>query len=155
MSKAIDEFWQEFLKAKKLPEETKYLEAFYFDLTKESANHLLELVLSGKKQATASSYLHYQGTNESLPKIGDYSIVTDFDNNPYAVIQTTNINIIPFNKLSFDTVRREGEDDCLESWQRNHIHFFTEDGKTNGYEFTEEMPVVFEDFKLIYKKERV
>ncbi len=155
MNKLINEFWQEFLNAQNLPKDTKYFEAFYFDLTRESANELLDLVLSGKKCATASSYRYYEVTNTDLPKVGDYSIVTDFDSIPYAVIETTNILIKPFNELTFEIVKREGEDECLESWQKNHHHYYTEDGKNCGYEFTEDMPVVFEDFKVVFKKEKV
>jgi len=37
----------------------------------------------------------------------------------------------------------------LESWQKTHQQFFTEEGKELGYTFSENMPVVFEEFKVI------
>lgn len=152
MENKIQAFWQRFLQKNNLPSDTRYLEAFYFDASKESARHLCNLVLQGKKQATASSLYHYQSTGEEMPKIGDYSIVTNFEGTPYGVIQTTDLSIIPFKDLTYDVVKREGEDEDLASWREKHIRFYQIDGQRSGYEFDEDMPVVFEDFKLVYKE---
>jgi len=59
---------------------------------------------------------------------------------------------LPFNEITFEICKREGEDDTLESWKRGHKHFFIEEGKMLGYEFTETMPVVFEDFEVVFTK---
>lgn len=148
-------FWDRFLTQKHLPKDTTYLESFYFDITKESANHLCDLVLKGIKRATASSLYHYEATGESMPKVGDYSIVTDYDGNPYAVIQTTKISIIPYKDLTFDIVKREGEDETLESWQEKHQRFYEIDGNQSGYTFDQNMPVVFEDFEVVYQEKEI
>jgi uncharacterized protein YhfF len=47
---------------------------------------------------------------------------------------------------------KEGEDENLESWRANHDEFFEYDADIMGYDFTPDMPVVFEEFKLLYKK---
>ena len=129
----IKEFWQEFLTTTNKDNTTNYIESFHFDLTEEVANGLLELVLSGVKQATASSLLAYECKAERIPQIGDYSIVTDWSGNPRCIIETTNISILPFNEITFDICRREGEDDTLESWQRSHRRFFADESKILGY----------------------
>jgi len=129
----IKEFWQEFLTTTNKDNTTNYIESFHFDLTEEVANGLLELVLSGVKQATASSLLAYECKAEQIPQIGDYSIVTDWSGNPRCIIETTNISILPFNEITFDICRREGEDDTLESWQRSHRRFFADESKILGY----------------------
>ena len=147
----IKAFWETFLIDKQLNKDTIYEGHFHFELTENSVNELLELVLIGQKKATASSYESYMLENQKLPKIGDLNIITDFYGNPKGVIKTTKITILPFKDLTFDIVKREGEDDTLESWQKNHRKFFTQEGKELGYTFNEDMKVVFEDFKLIYK----
>ncbi len=147
----IELFWKRFLDAKGLDESTKYLEAFHFELTKEWANKLLELVLVGKKRATASS-LEAWKIEGIMPKVGDYSIVTDWNCKPRCVIQTINITTLLFKDITYDICKREGEDDCLETWRQGHINFFTEEGKEIGYEFSEDMLVVFEDFKVVYQE---
>jgi len=148
----VHEFWQEFLSSGNLDASTEYIECFHFELTEEWANKLLALVLEGKKKATAGSLHYFEKTSERLPRVGDYSIVTDWDGNPRCVIKTTAVTILPFNEITFDICKREGEDETLESWQEGHRHFFTEDGKEVGYEFSETMPVVFEDFEVVYRR---
>ncbi len=86
-----------------------------------------------------------------LPEVGDLSIVTDWEGNPRCVIQTTAVTIIPFSEITYDICKREGEDDTLESWQAGHIRFFKSEGSLLGYEFSEDMPVVFEDFEVVYQ----
>ena len=148
----INEFWQDFLTSANKDSSTKYVNCFHFELTEEWADKLLELVLSGKKKATASSLYSYEIEGENTPQAGDYSIVTDWKGNPRCVIQTTAVTILPFNEITFDICKREGEDDTLESWQKGHRNFFTEEGKTLGYSFSENMPVVFEDFEVVFVK---
>lgn len=146
----VTDFWNEFLTKTNKSSDTKYFESFYFALTKDVADELLQLVLNGKKRATASSL--YAFKEAEIPKEGCYSIVTDFDGEPYCVIQTTAVTVMPFKEITFDICRREGEDDNLQSWQEGHRRFFTAEGKQLGYEFSQDMPVVFEDFEVVYKK---
>lgn len=147
----IEEFWSKFLQETNREQNTKYIDCFHFELTEKLANELLELVLIGQKKATASSLLAYELNGERVPRIGDLSIVTDWNNDPKCVIETTNITIIPFKDITYEICKREGEDDNLESWRQGHIRFFMSEASELGYTFTEDMPVVFEDFKVIYK----
>lgn len=146
----VDDFWSEFLKETGRDNSETYIECFHFELTKELANYLLELVLAGTKRATASSLLAYQKSDEKLPEVGELSIITDWEGNPRCVIETTAITLLPFKDITYDICKREGEDDTLESWQQGHMRFFKEEGKELGYEFSEDMMVVFEDFKVVY-----
>ena len=144
-----EQFWRAFLQETGRSAETRYLECFHFDNNEPSANALLALVLSGKKRATASSlYAFPEGQG---PKPGDLSIVTDWAGNPHCVIETRAVTILPFREMSFEICSREGEDECLETWLAGHRRFFTQDGAEMGYQFTEDMPVLFEDFEVIYQ----
>lgn len=146
-------FWKRFLAETGRDPNTRYLECFHFDLNERSANALLALVLAGKKRATSSSLYAFQLEGCEPPKQGSLSIVTDWDGNPRCVIETTSVVVLPFREITFELCSREGEDDTLESWQRGHRRFFTEDGKALGYEFSEDMPVIFEDFEVVYRAE--
>lgn len=125
------------------------LDKWHFEVTKEGANSLLNLVLEGKKRATASSLFRFEIDGEKVPEEGDMSIITDWDGNPGCLIKTTKVRIIPYKDITFDIAVLEGEDETLESWQENHSKFFTADGKDAGYEFNEDMPVVFEEFEVL------
>ena len=52
----------------------------------ELADELLQLVLSGEKTATCSSYASYR--REQMPMIGDDSIILDGRGEPACVIKT-------------------------------------------------------------------
>ena len=130
------------------------LEKWHFEITEGAANYLLGLVLEGKKRATASSLWAYEIEGEEIPKAGQKSVITYWDGTPGCVIQTTNVRILPYRDITFEIAVLEGEDDTLESWQKNHIEFFTEEGKEIGYEFNEDMPVIFEEFEVLEILER-
>ena len=125
------------------------LEKWHFELTEGAANYLLGLVLEGKKRATASSLWGYELEGGPLPKAGEMSVITYWDGTPGCVIRTTNVRIIPYHDMTFDIAKLEGEDDALESWRKNHEAFFTEEGKELGYTFSEDMPVIFEEFEVV------
>jgi uncharacterized protein YhfF len=125
------------------------LDRWHFELTESACNALLDLVLLGKKRATSSSLAGYQLSGEEPPEEGDLSVITDWDGNPRCVIRTVRVTLIPYRDIAFDLARLEGEDDTLDSWRMNHGKFFREEGKELGYEFTEDMTVVFEEFEVV------
>ena len=125
------------------------LEKWHFENDEESCNHILSLVLDGKKRATPSSLLAYEKTGESVPQVDEISVITYWDGTPGCIVETTNVRIIPYSEMTYDIAKLEGEDDNLESWKETHKHFFTEEGKELGYVFSENMPVVFEEFEVI------
>ena len=148
----INTFWENFLLKTNRDKDIKYIDSFHFELTERWANELLRLVLIGQKQATYSSLLAYQIGGDRIPQVGDLSIVTDWEVIPKCVIETTNVMIIPFKEITFDICKLEWEDDNLESWREGHINFFSREGKELGYTFTEDMPVIFENFKMVFSE---
>ena len=56
---------------------------------------------------------------------------------------------MPYKDITFEIAVLEGEDDSLESWRKNHEKFFKEEGRLLGYEFSEDMPVIFEEFEVV------
>lgn len=129
--------------------DTSKLEKWHFELTEGACNYLLGLVLEGRKKATASSVWGYEIEGDKLPEEGAMSIITDWSGASRCLIRTTRVRIIPYNEITFDVAKLEGEDDCLESWRKNHEEFFREEGKELGYEFKEDMPVIFEEFEVV------
>lgn len=77
------------------------------------------------------------------------SIITDWNGTSKCLVKTTRVRIIPYKDITFEIAVLEGEDDSLESWRKNHEKFFKEEGKQLGYEFNENMPVIFEEFEVI------
>ena len=102
---------------------------------------LLNLVLAGKKKATC--YLYDE--NEELAKIGDLSVITTSDGKDACIIQTEDVKILPFNEITWDLAKLEGETNNLEEWIKIHTKFF----KTRNKDFNESTLIVFERFKLL------
>ena len=125
------------------------LEKWSFGLDEKMANSLARLVLEGKKRATSSSLWGYEMEGEEIPKEGEKSVITLFDETPLCVVENKRVRIIPFKEITFALAVLEGEDENLESWQENHRAFFLEEGRVIGYTFCEDMPVVFEEFEVI------
>ena len=144
----INTFWENFLLKTNRDKDIKYIDSFHFELTKRWADELLRLVLQGKNKQHLVVYWPIK--LEEIEFL--ISIVTDWEGIPKCVIETTNVMIIPFKEITFDICKLEGEDDNLESWREGHISFFSREGKELGYTFTEDMPVIFENFKMVFSE---
>lgn len=126
--------------------------AWGFGATSEQADALLRLVLAGTKTATASALWDYQVQDESLPTPGLLDIVLDGSGRPRALIETTAVEVRAFHEVDAEHARLEGEGDLsLEYWRRTHEAFFrTHAAHDRG--FSQDMPVVLQRFRLVYKQ---
>lgn len=151
MDERAQAFWRRFLADTGRDESLAPYECFSFHNNEAGANGLLALVLSGKKRATSSSVegLHLLGL--PLPEAGSLSVVTDWAGIPCCVIETESVQIVPFDKMTFELAGLEGEDETLDSWREGHRRFFTAEGRELGYDFSETMPVAFETFRVVYR----
>lgn len=150
MTAQQQQFWMAFLAETGRPADTACYECFHFDNNEQAANALLAMVLSGQKTAASSALPAYEAEGSPPPAVGGLSIVTDWEGTPRCVIETTCITVLPFEEITYDICKREGEDDTLASWRATHTRFFAEDGAALGYAFTPRTPVVFEDFRRVY-----
>lgn len=125
------------------------LEKWHFELTEKACNTFLDLVLKGQKRATSSSLAAFELGDETIPKEGELSVITDWDGNPRCVVRTKKVHILPYEEITYDLAKLEGEDETLDSWKRSHERFFTREGEMLGYHFSPQMPVVFEEFEIV------
>lgn len=149
---SIDEFWNKFLTGSNLDKKNI---AFCGELSfgedgETSADYILR-ILSGKKTSFATSYYSFEIDRIPLPKAHSFFVVTDWLSKPYAVIETVNVTILPFNQVTWQIAQGEDEGDTIEEWRENKAAFFEEDGEIMGYTFSQNMPVVFEQFRVLYK----
>jgi len=80
------------------------------------------------------------------------SIITDWNGEAQCIIETTNIDIVPYKDVTEEFAAREGEGDkSLEYWKRAHWSFFSREMKEIGKEPTEDMLVVCEEFEVVFK----
>ncbi len=145
------DFWHEFSSTRIADPTPRFLEAFFFDDNEPSANELAALVLVGRKQATAGLLWSHEKDNRPLPQAGDLSIVTDFSGKPSCVIETQNVEIVPFEEVTAEFAATEGEGDgSLRFWRQAHEAFFERECQRIGRTPEARMPVVCEKFKVVF-----
>lgn len=117
------------------------------------ADQLLGLVLDGAKTATSTALVELERAGEPLPARGDLSILLDGGGHPGALIRTTEVATVPFDRVGADLAAAEGEDDrSLESWRTEHERYWRRVLPALGAEFAPDMPVVTERFELLYPR---
>lgn len=117
----------------------------------DDPDKLAELVQSGRKTRTSSAYPIYEIEGEPLPKAGQYSVILDSQENPVCIIQTTKVFVIPFDEVTSEHAKQEGEEDLsLEYWRSVHRAFFTEEMRSVNLGFDEKMLVVCEEFSKVF-----
>jgi uncharacterized protein YhfF len=123
--------------------------AWAFGDSAEEGDELLQLVLDGTKTATASALWDYEAEGEALPEVGGLSILLDGRGHPRALVNTTDVQVVPFDEVNEEHARLEGEGDrSLGYWRAAHERFF---GKVSSRGFEPDMPVVLERFEVIYQ----
>jgi len=149
--KSVQPFWDRFQESLAYDASPMFYEAFHFDDNESTANALAALVLSGQKRATAGLLWTNELTNKPLPRVGSLSVVTDWQGAPLCIIESTHIEIVPFDSVSDSFAAREGEGDkTLRHWREAHWRFFSRECQRLGREPDLRMPVVCEQFKVVY-----
>ena len=116
------------------------------------ADELLAQVLSGAKTATSTALWEFEAGGEELPEVGSAAILLDGGGHPRALIRTTSVRVVPFDEVDEEFAAAEGEGDgSLAAWRSSHEQYFrrraTDEG---GQPFSEDLPVVLEEFELRY-----
>lgn len=124
---------------------------FWFGDSLGLCNELTALVVSRHKTATASLLWEWQFDGDALPNIGQCDALLDWANNFVGIIQTTAINVVPFQQVSAEFAALEGEGDLsLDFWTQAHWSCFNRACARIGKEASLEMPVVCQEFTLNY-----
>lgn len=147
----LDEYWNKFLQAKALPSDTKCAGDLFFEAKGFVSDQLNALVLSGQKTAFFSSYASFAIDQEPLPLSGELYIVVDRVNNPLCVIELESVNILPFNEVTWEMAKAEGEDQSLEDWREKKQEYLEDEGALLGFEFAPDLKLVYQTFTVIYK----
>jgi len=80
------------------------------------------------------------------------TIALDGRGEPLCIVESVEVTIRNYNEVDSDFAHNEGEGDLsLHYWREAHKNYFSRVLPKTGKEFSEEMPLVCERFKLIYK----
>ena len=114
------------------------------------------MVVKSIKQATSASLWWYDTNNEPLPKLGDLYIITDWEGIAKAIIEVTQIDHVPFNKVSAEYAQIEGEGDkSLGYWKKTHWNYYESEMKPYNLGPSQDMIIVCEQFKTVWTEENL
>ena len=87
------------------------------------------------------------------PKVGNLSVIIDWSGAAICVIETMNIDIVPYKDVSEEFAATEGEGDkSLDYWRRAHWSYFSREMEAMGKKPSEDMLVICEKFQVVYTK---
>jgi uncharacterized protein YhfF len=147
-------YWQSFLST--VPDDSPYRTKTYvaegWGDSPAMADELGALVVQGTKTATCSALWEWQAEGNPIPQAGMITIALDGRGEPLCIVETVEVTVHNYNHVDADFAREEGEGDLsLNYWRRAHRNYFSRVLKKVGKEFSEDMPLVCERFRLIYK----
>ena len=147
----IDQYWNKFIKDTGRKESDRCSGDLIFEAKGFVSDELIALVISGKKNAFFTTWATYTIDGEPLPLSGELYVVLDRANNPRCIIETESVEIVPFNQVTWEMAKLEGEDQNLEEWCQKKIEYLEDEGAILGFEFTEDIKLVFQRFKVVYR----
>jgi uncharacterized protein YhfF len=121
-------------------------------------DRLVAAILSGEKTATTVLHAAVEHLDEELPRVGDRSVVVDSEGRPVAVIETTEVRVIPIRDVDEDFARDEGEGmETVREWRAAHERFWSggESRQMMGGAspvITDDTLVVAERFRLVERR---
>ncbi|HEX2180993.1 MAG TPA: ASCH domain-containing protein [Rubrobacteraceae bacterium] len=116
------------------------------------ADELGALISSGTKTATCSALWEYEAEGEPLPEVGLKTVVLDGAGDPLCIVETTEVEVRPFDEVDARFAYEEGEGDrSLEDWREAHWRFFSRTLPNIGKEPALDMPLVCERFRVVYR----
>jgi uncharacterized protein YhfF len=111
----------------------------------ELRRKLVDAVLRGDKTATAGLRAdHEPHSDEPLPRMGDRCVLLGFDDEPVAVVQTTEVRVVRVADVDLAFALDEGEGfETVTGWRRAHEEFWAH------RQIDDDTLIVAERFKIV------
>lgn len=116
---------------------------------------LVAAILSGAKTSTTGLLAAYEAEGEALPEVGARFAVVDSAGGRVAVIETTEVRVVPIGDVDLAHAVDEGEGDTsLDTWRAGHERFFTSEPMREilgdpDFAVTDATLVVLERFRMV------
>jgi uncharacterized protein YhfF len=114
-------------------------------LRTELRRKLVDAVLRGAKTATTDLRVEYEPyTDEPLPRTGDRWTLSGFDDEPVALVETTQVRVLRAGDVDLAFALDEGEGfETIADWRRAHEAFWSDQ------EIGDDTLIVAERFRVV------
>jgi uncharacterized protein YhfF len=149
MSPSVSALWQRYrLADPSAPAEPQAV--YHFCDNEKDADGCADLVVAGRKRATATSLPELERDNVPVPRAGDHAVITGWNGEARAVIRTTSVDICKFSDVDADFARTEGEGDLtLEWWRAAHRAYYERVLAGSGYTVDDDLQIACERFEVV------
>ncbi len=150
MDDIYTDFWETFLEETGTPENTVMQNCTYFGNSEEESVEILEQLLRGEKTAVGHCVAAYLATNQRMPKVGDYGMVTDYYGNPCCILHTLEVTIEPLPDIPAELRQAECPGLSGETWLARKQQEFQDLSRRFGFHFHPELPLLMETVEKVY-----
>jgi uncharacterized protein YhfF len=106
------------------------------------------LILSGVKTLTSSPFWDYP--DGKIPFVGALSVLLDGVREPRGIVETTRVEIMPFQAITEEMAQAYGEGERTASWWRRSTGaFYQASAMRHGEDFTDETLLIWEWFAVV------
>ena len=150
MEDIYQDFWGAFLEQTGRPETTVMTDVTYFGGSEEESVTILEQLLSGEKTAVGHCIPAYLAAKRRMPRIGDYTMVTDFYGNPCCILLTSDVTIAPMPEIPENLRRRECPELTPEQWLTRKQAESRDLAGRLKFHYNEEIPLLMETVEMVF-----
>ncbi|MCB0390781.1 MAG: ASCH domain-containing protein [Bdellovibrionales bacterium] len=150
-------FWESYIDSLPQNERPKepHVEASYAG-SKRITDKLIELYLEGKKTAGSSIKEDFISAGDPLPKVGNFWIILNSNEEPQCLVQTVKVVENKFYDVPLEIAIAEGEGDLsLEYWRNAHKKFYEPHLEDWGLSRIDDATVITEFFAVVYCSSRL
>ncbi|WP_410610058.1 ASCH domain-containing protein [Amycolatopsis sp. lyj-109] len=86
---------------------------------------LVAAILRGEKTSTTGLVAEYEKYGEELPVVGERELMIDSAGNGVAVLETTEVRVLPLSEVDLQHALDEGEGDTsVAEWRAGHTEYW-------------------------------
>ncbi|GAA2519162.1 ASCH domain-containing protein [Streptomyces gobitricini] len=105
--------------------DTERLKPYLLAFPGPSRDRLVAAVLSGEKTSTTGLLAEYEAEDEELPPVGERSALIDSDGREVAVLELTEVRVLPLGEVDLRHALDEGEGySSVAGWRAGHERFW-------------------------------
>ena len=129
-------------------EEARYFLPMSIGSAPEHADEGAALILSGVKTLTSSPFWDYP--DGKIPFVGALSVLLDGARRPRGIVETTRVEIMPFQAITEEMAEAYGEGERTASWWRREMGaFYQASAMRHGEAFTDDTLLIWEWFAVV------